>query len=174
MIRFRQAAAVVLMFVTTTCFAQPSGYIGATLGSSDVDYPGYDNALALQLCGDVKETENFGAELSYTYLGKFELAVDSDDYVEVYGLEVTALGKLPISETVSLFGEAGIYFWTADAVVADYFIVGTDDGSELTYGFGLTAELVNNIDFVAGYQVYPEISGADIELIYGGMTFNFR
>lgn len=165
-------AGIGALFIANSAAAQTSPYVGAALGISDLDYPGYDKAGSLQLFGGMNLSQNFALEGAYSYLGQFDLSGFNNAYIEVDGFEFTAVGNLPIADNVALFGEAGLYFWNADGVVNGY-TVASDDGTDLTYGFGVKAGLSRELTMNVEFQRYNDVSDVDIDTFYVGLAFNF-
>jgi OOP family OmpA-OmpF porin len=165
-------AASGLLLVAGHGSAQAAGYIGAAFGQSDVDVSGYDEASSWQLFGGVQLTPNFAVEAAYTDLGEFEVSGARNTYIEVSGVEVTAVGQLPLANRVSLFGEAGFFSWDLDATLFGTD-AGSDDGTDLTYGVGLKVGLVEALNLQFEYQAYPDISDGDVDTLYAGITYGF-
>lgn len=152
--------------------AQAAGYIGAAFGRSDVDVSGYDEAESWQLFGGARFSPYFAVEAAYTDLGQFDLKGASNTYVEIDGVEITAVGMLPVSNYVTFFGEAGLFAWNLDATLfgSDF---GSDDGTDLTYGAGVKLRLVESLDLQFEYQHYEDISDADVDTLYAGLVYGF-
>ncbi|MFD1008296.1 OmpA family protein [Oceanisphaera ostreae] len=80
--------------------------------------------------------EYFGAELGFNYFG-----ADAD----TKALNLSAIGRLPLSERVSLFGELGALGWDTDAGAGD-------DGVSPLAGVGLTYRASDLVDVQARYR----------------------
>lgn len=158
-------ATACVLFAANSVYAQ--GYIGASFGQSDVDVSGYDQADSYQIFGGMNLSQYFGVELAYTNLGEFDNK-GAAKTVEVDGFEVTAVGSLPVANSVALFGEAGLYAWNMDDSVS-----GSDDGTDLTYGVGVKFQVAPPLKLHVEYQRYDSISDGDIDTIYGGVAFSF-
>jgi len=173
--RFKSALALataVLLFTSGNSYAQASGYIGAALGQSEVDVSGYDKASSWQFFAGANLTPYIGAEAAYTNLGQFDVSGTSNTYIEVDGFEFTVVGNLPLSNTASVFAEAGLFSWNADATLFGSKI-GSDDGTDLTYGVGLKLGMMRSLHLHLEYQVYNSVSDADIDTLYAGLAFGF-
>lgn len=164
--------SVGFMMASAASHAQVGGYIGGSFGQSEVDVSGYDEANSWQLFAGANLSPYFALEAAYTDLGEFDLSGASNTYVDVYGVEFTAVGIFPLSNTLSFFGEAGLFSWTADATYLGVDI-GSDDGTDLTYGFGVRFRLVDELRLHLEYQAYPDISDGDIDTFYGGLSYGF-
>lgn len=158
-------AAAGVLFAANSVYAQSTGYIGASIGQSDVDVSGYDQADSYQVFGGMNLSQYFGVEVAYTNLGEFDRGLQT---VEVDGFEVTAVGSFPVANSVALFGEAGVYAWNMDDNVS-----GSDDGTDLTYGVGAKFQVIPPLKLHVEYQRYSSIGDADIDTIYGGLAYSF-
>lgn len=49
----------------------------------------------------------------------------------------------------------------------------SDDGTDLTYGFGVNIGVSNQMSVRAEWENFTDISGGDVSLISAGLTFNF-
>lgn len=78
----------------------------------------------------------FGAELGFNYFGE-----DAD----TKALNLSAIGRLPLSERVSLFGELGALGWDTDAGAGD-------DGVSPLAGLGVTYRASDLVDVQARYR----------------------
>lgn len=165
------AVAAVLAVFTCSSYAA-SFYVGGAVGQSDVEISGYDKAAGSQAFVGISLSQNFAGEFAYTYLGQFDLSGASNTYVEVDGFEVTAVGKLPVSDRISFFGEAGFYSWNVDAVLFGTNF-GSDDGTDLTYGVGMDVGLTDALELLIEYQRYSNVSDADIDTLRAGLSYNF-
>ena len=167
-----KTVAAVLALAATTGFAEASGYIGATIGQSEVDVSGFDKASGLQLYGGVNLSENLAFEIALTDLGEFNVSGASDTYIDVGGVELTAIGSMPLSDNISLFIEGGFFSWTMDAVLFGTKI-GEDDGSDLTYGVGMDVNITDSLGLMIQYQKYTNVSDSDIDTMRAGVSFTF-
>lgn len=166
------AVAAALAIFASSSYADVSGYVGGTIGLSEVDVSGYDTAPGSQVFVGMNLSQNFGVELAYTYLGQFDVSGASDTYIEVGGFEVTAVGRFPVSDRISFFGEAGVYSWNLDAVLFGTN-VGSDDGTDLTYGIGMGVGMTDALELLFEYQRYSNVSDADIDTLRAGLSYNF-
>lgn len=164
-------AVVGVLFAANSVCAQPTGYIGASIGQSDVDVSGYDQATSFQLFGGMSLSQYFGLEVAYTNLGEFDNN-STLQTVEVDGFELTAVGSFPVTNHIDLFGEAGLYAWNMD-ITATGLGSGSDDGTDLTYGVGAKFQVAQPLKLHVEYQRYNNIDDEDIDTIYGGLAFSF-
>lgn len=166
-------AGGVVFCITTSVSAQPVGYIGAAFGQSDVNVAGYDTASSVKIFGGVNLTPYFALEGAYSNLGRFDDNWYQGRYLEVDGIEFTAVGNIPLTSSVSLFGKAGFYSWNVDVTDPGYYYSGSDEGTDLTYGAGVKLGLVEPLSLNVEYQRYSSVSGGDIDTFYLGVAYHF-
>jgi OOP family OmpA-OmpF porin len=161
-----------LLFATATARAQPSGYIGAAIGQSEVELTGYDQPSSWQLFGGARLSQAFAVEAAYAYLGKFNLSGGQNTHYTADGFELTLVGRLPLSERISIFGEAGLFAWNLDVTISGTDL-GTEDGINGTYGAGVKFALTPPLDLHLEYQTYANIRDADINTLSAGLSYGF-
>lgn len=162
-----------LLLTASVSHAQPLGfYFGAAVGDSDLDDSGYDDATSWQFFGGMALSPYFAVEAAYTDLGEFDLRQADNSYVEIDGIELTAIGNLPLTKRVALFGEAGLFTWDAEAVSLGRTIR-SNDGTDLTYGAGVKFGLVESLNLRLEYQVYTDLGDRDVDTLYAGVSFGF-
>lgn len=129
---------------------QPGFYMGASVGTTKIGDDGFDDIdfddsdAGFKVFGGYSISRNFAVEVSYFDLGEasghFDDGFDSVDFdVGVSGFNVAAVGVLPVSDMVSLFGKIGYASYDIDAhVEVAGFGSGSDSQSEsdMTYGIG--------------------------------------
>jgi hypothetical protein len=171
----RNKAALVLATATlllSTTSAQAAGYVGAAIGQSEVDVSGYDRATSWQFYGGADLSRYVGLEAAYTNLGQFDVTGVPNTHIQVDGFEFTLVGNLPMSGSAAIFAEAGLYSWNADATLFGTKI-GSDNGSDLTYGVGIRMGMARSLRMHLEYQVYTNVSDADINTVSAGLAFGF-
>jgi OOP family OmpA-OmpF porin len=136
---------------TTTGF-----YIGAEAGNTDVS--GADDDIGFKLLGGYRFHPNIAAEVGYGML------YDKDD-VEVTALEFVAVGMFPIGNQFSILGKLGL----ANVEVDTRF--GSEDKTELTWGFGAQFDFSRNLGVRAVWQRYETEEPVDVLAI--GVTWRF-
>jgi OOP family OmpA-OmpF porin len=136
---------------TTTGF-----YIGVEAGNTDVS--GADDDIGFKLLGGYRFHPNIAAEVGYGML------YDKDD-VEVTALEFVAVGMFPIGNQFSILGKLGL----ANVEVDTRF--GSEDKTELTWGFGAQFDFSRNLGVRAVWQRYETEEPVDVLAI--GVTWRF-
>lgn len=102
-----------------------------------------DESTAAKALFDYNINKNLGVELSYNNIGKVYLDDGLNQYsagfdTDAYAL--TVVGRFEPLESLSLFGKVGTTSWMGDATLnlgaaSNDF---EDDGSDITYGLGVT------------------------------------
>ena len=179
-------AAFTFLAAFTTSHA--SGYIGVSFGSTSPDEEGFDDSNGYKLTAGYNANEYVSIEASLTNLGEF----DADDdvvaalnfipgfaiegaSVEVDGIEFGLVGHAPLSETISIFGRAGIFIWEAEYTI-DTVSFGsdsdTDDGSDAFFGAGLSFDVGSQAALRVEYTVY-DAADSDIDFLGAGLDIRF-
>lgn len=186
--------AVALAGVATTLAAPFASaqqfYLGASVGSSDADDANAIPALitsgtvdgsdsGTKIFGGYQFTQNFAVELAYVDLGKLgysgmfgPLAVTNGS-VKTSGFAVSAVGMLPLNQSFSLFGKAGIYSWEAKArdITGGAPFAATEDGSDLFVGLGAAYDVTRNFSVRAEWELYEAVDR--ISLLSIGVAVKF-
>lgn len=179
-------ALLALMFAFGSSHA--AGYFGASVGATSPDEDGFDDSNGYRFTIGYDVNPNVAIEGSYTYLGDFDADDDTiaalefltgvaldDVSVEVDGFEFAVVGKGPISDTVTVFGKAGIFVWDAEYKI-DTVRFGsdsdTDDGSDPFFGFGVGFDLSKALTLNVEYSFY-EASDGDIDYLGAGVNIRF-
>lgn len=147
-------------------------YLGFNMGNAEVDAIN-ESDLGYKFYGGYLG-QNFGAELGLIGLGDGYTA----DNVDIYGMSFEFVGRLPVSESFSLLGTFGIFWWTVENCYDTYYyyycIDGTyDDGSDLTYGVGLQYDITHQLSLRAEWQEFEDVSRSDVSLLSAGLLFTF-
>lgn len=159
------------LFLSVSAFAQ-GGYAGLSVGQADVDVAGIDDANTGTLLVGYKQSDNLSFEAGYTYFGEFNDSYFSDYAVEIGGLHFSAIGSLPVNESVSLFAKGGMLLWTADVTENGRQVANTEDGNDLLIGFGISAQLNPRLSVVGEYQTV-DINEADVSNLSIGARYHF-
>jgi OmpA-OmpF porin, OOP family len=157
------------MFASASALAdvQPGFYVGAGVGkaSIEVDDAGFDaDDTAFKVFGGYNFNPNFAVELAFIDggapderfgPGSVEVAVD--------GINVSALGRLPVNEVFSVFGKIG--FASYDVEVKGRFgnnVVASEDGSDedLSYGIGAAFNIGTAVELRGEYEAVDISDGS--------------
>jgi OOP family OmpA-OmpF porin len=138
-------------------------YIGAGGGSTDFDS---DIAAGLITSGTVDKSSSgyklfvgyefnqyFGVEGAYVDLGKASYsgtyfgAPVTGGTVEVWGLNLSAVGTYPLNSTFAVFGKVGLFAWEAKSKDTTGGIAFSDtvSGGDFSFGAGLSVRFTKNL-----------------------------
>ena len=170
--------------------AAAQAYLGGSIGQSDIDdqiatglitggsVDGTDTAF--KIFGGYMFNRHFGLELAYVDLGEasysgnfFGLPV-TGGRVALTGLNVSALGALPIGERFSVFGKIGLFMWEAEAsdTTGGVPFSAQQDGTDLAFGVGLGYQFTRNLGVRAEWEMFTT-EDADSNLISVGLLWRF-
>ena len=165
-------------------------YIGGSVGQSSFDD---DNAIpdlitsgtvdgkdtGFKFFGGYQFNQNFGLELAWVDLGKASYSGTfggipvSGGTVKTSGLNISAVGTLPLGSGFALFGKAGLFAWEAEAndVTGGLPFSGTEDGTDLSYGVGASYEFTKNFAIRAEWERFKAVGDIDLQSI--GVVYKF-
>ncbi|MDZ7661307.1 outer membrane beta-barrel protein [Thiohalophilus sp.] len=163
--------AASLLAVTGVSYAESGDYMNLQLGISDVD--GFSNGLAaIGTFGRPVPNvhENFSVEGEFTTTIADPDATIAGNSVEVSYFTLGAYGvySLPLNQYAKLRGRAGMIYYDADFSGAGG-PYGSDDGFELSVGFGATYNLNQQMDLIAEYTIIE----SDISHLSAGIQYLF-
>lgn len=149
-----------------------NGYVGLSIGNTDLDLPGFDDGSSLAIYGGYRINRNLAVEASYIDFGD-----SSDNIAPVWTLNATgvtfsALGIAPVSENLDLFGKIGLLMWDATLDEAGTGQIATDEGNDFIYGLGASVSLAQGFGLAVEYQTFEldDIDGSNISF---GVRYNF-
>jgi len=156
-------AATVLL--AGNAYADDGFSIGASLGYANIenDDSAFDfdaNDTGYKLIASYSFANYLGIEGGFVDFGE-----PSDDVlgipgkIDAQGWTLYGVGRLPLSDSVELFGKAGVISWEADSIV-DGALVGADDGDDLALGFGASWNTNGSLGLRAEYEWF-DIPDAD-------------
>ena len=183
---FTLLSALVLLVAFGSSHAQ--GYFAASFGQTSPDDDGFDDSNGYRITVGYNVNPNVAVEGSYTYAGEFDADDDllaalsfftgvpvEDASVEVDGIEFAVVGKVPLSDTASIFGRAGIYMWDADFDF-DLGPLGSgsdsDDGTDPFFGAGVSINISPTVSLNLEYVLY-DVDDSDIDYLGGGLAVSF-
>jgi len=176
-------------------WAQPGFYIGASAGSSSFENDITTGLITsgtvdttssgFKLFGGYQFNEYFGLELAYvdlgkaTYSGSFFGAPVTGGKVEVWGLNLSAVGTLPLNPTFSLFGKVGLFAWEAKAKDTTGGVPFSDtvSGGDFSFGAGVNVRFTKNLSARVEWERFG-LTGYDFDLgnadlLSLGIAYNF-
>ena len=164
---------VLLMAVPAVVHAEY--YIGASIGSATVDLgPADDDDTAIKIYGGNK----FGS--AFVEAGFADLGTQTFDVGGIFGevdIEITAFGIYGGYDVLEgpndLFGKIGLVVWDADFESSLLGDLGSDDGTDFSYGIG-GAYNFESFAIRIEYEIYDIDDVDDVSLISIGVTYNFQ
>lgn len=157
---------------TSISISHAGGYVGASLGKTDVDIPGFDDANSIAFTGGYKVNRNFAIEASYLDLGESEDDITPVWTIEVDGINLSAVGIMPVNEQIDIFAKVGMYMWNISVSEAGFGEFYSEDGTDLSFGFGASVNVTPQFGLVFEYQKF-EVDDEDISNISLGARLNF-
>lgn len=157
------------VFFSTATFA--GGYIGGSVGMSDAS-DGFDDGTSFALTAGYEINPNFALEASYVDLGDMEDDIAPVWTISADGFNFSAIAKAPVAESVELFGKVGLFVWDATVEEDGYGELGSEDGTDISLGFGVAAEVMPNLSVVAEYQRF-KIEDGDVNNYSIGAKYKF-
>lgn len=152
--------------------ANASGwYFGGSFGPSNVDVNGYDDASSFRIFFGADASDYLAMEVGAVSLGKFDVT-GYDANVDVTGVDLSVLGKLPVSDSFSFYGKVGMFTWNVDANVSGYYF-GNDTGTGATYGLGGDFKFGSNLRGRVAWDYYDDVSGGNIDVYSFGLMYAF-
>ena len=176
------AAAILLILVSPQYATADSGlYVGASIGSAHLDDNignfGIDTDTgAYRFFGGIQLGDSLGLEAGYLNFGDFTESVDlggllSRADVTGDGWTLGATLALPLSDSLSLYGKGGVFFWDADISV-DGFSIDTPGDENPFIGAGLKVDLGSNFALTGDWTRY-EFDVLETDVISLGFNYQF-
>jgi len=184
------AAAVALGLLAPAAPAFAEAYLGGSLGQSDIGREITEGLItsgpvdgkggAFKLVSGYMFTPYLGIDSAYvhlgdlTYSGQFGLLPVSGGKVEASGFNVALLGSYPLTPELALIGKLGIFFWewTARDTTAGQPFATAEDGSDLSFGLGLSYSFGRRWAVRAEWERF-KLEDADAELLSVGVLWRF-
>jgi len=177
-----------VLLAAAPAMAQP--YLGFGVGKSDYDrgnavpdlitsgsFDGKDTGF--KIFGGYQFNPHFAVELAYVDLGKasysgnFGAVPVTGGSLETWGLNVSAVGILPLSPSFELFGKIGLFGWESKArdITGGLPFSGTADDADVSFGLGMAFNIAKNVSIRAEWERFKAVD--DIDLLSLGLAFKF-
>ncbi len=173
--------ATAALSVPVAASADSGFFVGGSIGSTTVDetFDGIDldaDSTAYRITGGYQFGELFGIELSYQDFGDVDETivvgpVSSLTSISADGWTLGGTLGLPLSDNVSLFGRAGVFFWDADVRV-DGFSIDVPSDENPYYGAGARVDLSRNFSLTGDWSRF-ELDNVDTDVISLGFEYRF-
>ena len=177
-------------FFSAQSTAQP--YIGFSAGQADVDESMAIPALvdpggrvdgkdgAFKLFGGYQFSPNFALEAALvdlgdvSYSGSFEGATVTGGRIQNSGLNLSAVGVVPLGQRFVLFGKVGMFLWYSEAtdVTGGVATYSEDDGADLSVGLGASVAIGQKVSLRAEWERF-DMSNVDVDLVTLGFAYRF-
>ena len=177
-------------FFSAQCLAQP--YVGFSAGQADVDesmvipglidpggrVDGKDGAF--KLFGGYQLNPNFALEAAFvdlgdvSYSGSFAGAPVTGGRIQNSGLNLSAVGVVPLGQSFVLFGKVGMFLWYSEAtdVTGGFAFRSEEDGADLSLGLGASVVVGPRVSLRAEWERF-DMSNVDVDLVTLGFAFRF-
>lgn len=190
------AAVLALGGLLAPCQASGQGfYIGASAGKSDIDDDITTGLITsgtvdgkstgYKLFGGYQFNEYVGVDFAYVDLGQARYSGSylgtpvTGGKVEVWGLNTSVVGTLPLGSSFAAFGKLGFFYWEAKSkdVTAGVQFSGFQNGSDFSAGVGMSFLFTKNLGARVEWERFG-LTGYDFdlghaELLSLGMVYKF-
>jgi OOP family OmpA-OmpF porin len=188
-----QVVVAASCLLSAHAFAQP--YIGFSAGQSDVDesmvipglldpggtVDGKDGAF--KLFGGYQFNPNFALEAALVDLGDVSYSgfftgtpggPVSGGRIQNSGLNLSAVGVVPLGQRLVLFGKVGMFLWYSEAsdVTGGFAFYSEEDGADLSIGLGASVAIGQRVSLRAEWERF-DLSNVGVDLVTVGFTFRF-
>lgn len=163
-----------------TFYAPGSGYIGFNAGKSDFSVGGGSGLFssekkdtAYNIYGGTYFNPNFGLEAGFTDFGKINRGGGT---TKANGINLSLVGKLPLSQSFNLLGKVGTTYARTDvsSSVGSGIAGGKESGFGLSYGVGAEYFFTPTVSGVVQYDEHNmKFAGTDKERV-GAATAGLR
>jgi len=160
-----------ILFFASTVNAD-GGYIGVSIGQTDIDLSGFDDGGSVAFTGGYRVNKNFAVEASYVDLGESEDDIFPVWTIEVDGFNFSAVGIIPVNDKVDFFGKVGMFMWDVTLDEAGTGELASDDGTDISIGFGVAANLTDQFGVVFEYHKF-DLDGEDVTNMSIGARLSF-
>lgn len=162
--------AAVMLAMTGNSYAETGDYMNLQAGISDVD--GFDEGLvAIGTFGrpvpNVHKNFSVEGEFTTTIMDPDRSVAGTTVEISYFTLGAYGVYTHPLNQYASLRGRAGMVYYDTDVSAGG--IGGSDDGIELSAGFGITYDLNKKMDLIAEYTIIE----SDISHISAGIQYHF-
>ena len=175
------AAALAGAAGAPTASAEQGWYAGGALGRAHIDEDVDDvqldaDSTTFRVFGGFSFNANLAVEVSYLDLGTFEDTVDAagtpvDVSADADGFSLAAVGRVPLTERLSLRGKAGVFFWDGQSTVNG--ITENDPGDQNAFvGAGIGYAIAERASLFFDVEYY-DLDGVEPLLATAGFAFRF-
>jgi OOP family OmpA-OmpF porin len=165
------------MFASASALAaDPGFYAGAGVGKASIeeDVTGFDaDDTAFKVFGGYNFNKNFAVEVAYFDGGNPDdrIGIGSIE-ATISGLNISAVGRLPVNEVFSVFVKGGLasYEVEADGRIGNRVVATEKDSDEdLSYGIGAAFNIGTSFEVRGEYEAIDVSDGAFSVLSVSGV-----
>jgi hypothetical protein len=163
----RLSLTIALLCASAMASAEDIAYIGAGIGSVDYDaksISNFDDPTGFELLLGKDISRNLSLELSYIDFGKADNDTSPARHLEGDAITAGALLKAKIGKATDVFLKLGMHSWDREVTQDGSGVIGSDDGIDILYGFGVMVKATANFGVGARYNVY-DFDGDDVTML---------
>lgn len=162
-------AVAVALFATpfAASAAETGGYLGLAGGSGKFKDFNNKTRTAYRVYGGYDFSRYFGAELGYIDFGRVD---NGPDNARLNGVDVSALGKLPVTNRFDVFGRAGVVRSRSKSNIAG--VSATDTRNGAVYGAGVQYNFTDNFGLRGEWDRYRH-TNANADFVSANLVFHF-
>ena len=176
----RLLVAMVLCSFLAVPAAHAGGfYLGGSVGSSsaDFDQPGNTrvnfDAVGYKVFAGYGIIRFFAVEVGYTDLGNPSESFDNDSFdLDMQLGAVWAIGILPATPKLSLYGRLGYSAWDAE-LTSSVNPTEKRDGNDLAFGFGISYNITRRLGVQLEWESYEVESANEVTFGSFGVRWTF-
>lgn len=170
-------AVIACVFGNNAHADEESGpYLGAGFGWVKDEVAWFeDSGLGFKIYGGYEFNRYFAAELAYIDAGTLKDSIGGFDLkIESSGIVAAVLGKLPLSDSFSLFAKVGYSHYEETSTVSSgsFSYSSKNEADDPLYGIGAEFSLGERVKLRAEYEIV-DIPDADFDIFTVGATFRF-
>ncbi len=158
-------------------------YVGAGIGGSEAkDFCSDVRSLGVTSCDEKDRTwkasagyrfhPNIALEAGYVDLGKFSAGIGGTTVrIDAKAFELLAVGMIPIWQSFSIYGKAGVARWDIDGTVTGTTFRASDKGTDFTFGVGAQYDFTANLAARVEWQRYADL---EVDTLGVALLYMFR
>ena len=176
-------AMVLCSFVAVPAAHAGGFYLGGSVGSSSADFDQTGNtrvnfdAVGYKLFVGYGIMRFFAVEVGYTDLGSPSESFGNANFdLDMQLGAVWAIGILPATPKLSLYGRLGYSAWDAEfmsSVPPDEPTTGKADGNDLAFGFGISYNITRRLGVQLEWENYEVESANEVTFGSFGVRWTF-
>jgi len=158
-------------------------YAGVGAGGAEAkDFCSDVRSLGVTSCDEKDKTwkvsagyrfhRNIALEAGYVDLGKFSAGIGGTTVrIDAKAVELLAVGMIPIWQSFSIYGKAGVARWDIDGTVTGTTFRVSDKGTDFTFGVGAQYDFTPNLAARLEWQRYADL---EVDTLGVALLYMFR